>query len=48
VLAFIFVTEGHAQRNRALGVHRRELLGVNRVEGAEQIEFSILISCRVA
>src|SRR5882672_377074 len=48
VLAFILMAESHAQSDGALGMHGRELLGSNGIECAEEIEFEVLISRRIA
>src|SRR6266496_1240509 len=43
VLPLIAVEERDAQGDRALRVHRGQLLGLNRVEGAEQIQLAVVI-----
>src|ERR1039458_7584037 len=48
VFAFVSAGEGHPQRNGALGMYRRELLRINRVKSAQQIQLAIVIRCRVA
>ena len=48
VRAFVLVAERHAQRDGALGMHGGQLLGVNGVEGAEQIQLAIVIRGRIA
>ena len=48
VLAFVAAEEGEAQGDGALGMNGGELLGVNGVEGAQQVQFPVVVGCRVA
>jgi hypothetical protein len=48
VLAFFDAAKDHAKRDGALGMDSWELVGDDGVEGAEEIEFSSVIGCRVA
>jgi hypothetical protein len=46
--AFLDAAEGNSQGNRALGMHRGELLGHDGVESPEDVQLAIVISGGVA
>lgn len=46
--SFLNSAEDHTERDGTLGMHRGELLGDDRVEGAEQIEFAAIIGGGIA
>jgi hypothetical protein len=48
MFAFITAEEGDAQSDGALGMNRGELLSVDGIESAEQVELAIVIGRRIA
>ena len=40
--------ERDAQRDGTLRMHRRQLLRVDCVEGAQQIQLTVVVRCRIA
>ncbi len=48
VSSFIFMTEGHAQRDGALRMDRWQLLGIDGIECPQQIQLAVVISGGIA
>ena len=48
VFALVIARKCHPQCDRALRMHRGKLLGVNRVEGPQQVELAVVIRRRIA
>src|SRR6266699_526135 len=48
MFAFVSAEKGYAERDRALGMNRRQLLRVDGIESPEEIQFPVVVRSRIA